>query len=612
MFANSEKNERIFDEDFIIAGLAYLCSRLFQWSIKERAAVAIQRAYRSHAFRHTSHKRIALLILAHECAIVANTRSRVTNAAIIIQRAYRAYLHLQIKRLINGMTKVQSIMRGALTRMVFKKQIAAITTCQRTWREIRESRFQDRIGIAKEAMMSFQAVARGLLLRKKLEQERNALRILEEWWLNQLAQREIRTEYLILRSATIMIQKWWRDQVAVQIPRRDFYHTRNAIVNVQTISRGLLVRQRCEHKIRTARVIQEQFKAYRAGLVDRLNFLELRWATLNVQRLRRSYVIAQQERERFIALKTQTIILQRNFRRIIERRDATILIQRNWRKFAWLVRLRKIFREVVMIQSVWRGYKVREASNARVRIARRRVQKAILSQVADNDRLCEREKRGLELVKSPAGYGRGVMQLGMQSHKPRSVVSTNHSFIDIVTRYSRECAVRVVKNEVAMAALLSNIETSLKQAQKSVTAATRNLTLAVNIIHNISQSSYAVVILAKPPQRPAKKTVAGHATIPKDVFTIILDVIDTMKLAAANTPQLEVLNTSICVLKRAVANSSVRQRLLARKKWVEKLGAVMKGIKADEEKRVNTRGGGGRTELVKSSALEQIITALHS
>lgn len=595
LFANSENNERIFDEDFVIAGLAYLCSRLFQWSVKERAAVTIQRAYRSHAFRCVSRKRITLLILAHECAIVANTRIRVTNAAITIQRAYRGYLHLQIKRLVSGTIKVQSIMRGALARIVFKKWVTTIIMTQRTWREIRESRFWDRIGIAKESMIGLQAVARGVLLRKRLEQQNIAVKALEEWWSNRLIQRGIQTEYLALRSATIMIQKWWRVQIAVQIPRQDFRRIRNAIVNVQTISRGLLARHISKQKIQAACVIQQHFKAYRAGLVDRLNFLELRWATLNVQRLRRSFITTRQERAQFLALKAWAVVLQRNFRRDIERRDATILIQKSWRKFAWLVRLRKIFREVVTIQSVWRGYKVREASNARVRIARRRLQKAISVQVADSDRLCEREKRGLDLIKTPTGYGRGAMQL------------------DIVTRYSRECAIRVVKNEVAMLALLSNIETFLRQPQKhAASAVARNLALAVSIIHNISQSSYAVVILAKPPQRPAKKPIPGNVVVPRDVFTIILDLIDTMKLAAANTPQSEILNTSISILKQAVASNSVRQRLLARKKWVEKLGSVTRGIKDDEEKRSSTRFGGGKVELAKASVLEGIMITLCS
>lgn len=375
--------------------------------------MTIQRAYRAYAFRHMSHRRINLLRLAHECADVVNTRIKVTDAAITIQRAYRAYLHLQINRLVNGMTKVQSVMRGALARREFEKSRAAIVMTQKQWRQIRELRFQARIGIAREAMMAFQAVARGLLVRKMLEQQRVAVKTLEGWWRDHLKGQDARTDYLILRNATIRIQNWWRDQMVVQEPRQKYLRTRHAVVAVQALGRGMLVRQQCRMQLRAAFVIQQRFRAYRAGLVDRLNFLELRWGALTVQRLRRSTVATRQERDQFLALRTQVVNLQRHWVNTTRRRKAATLIQKSWRQFSWLVRLRKILGEVVLIQSAWRGYKVRQASNARVRIARRRVIKAMSVQAPNDERLSGRVRKGSELVKTNAGYGRGIMQLGM-------------------------------------------------------------------------------------------------------------------------------------------------------------------------------------------------------
>lgn len=413
LFSNVHKHERVFDKNFVVAGLAYLCSRLFQWSVKERAAIAIQRAYRVYAFRHMSHRRINLLVLAHECADVVNTKTRVTNAAVAIQRAYRSYLRLQINRLVNGMIKIQSRMRGALVRREVEISRVAIVGVQQLWRNIRESRFQTRIGIAKESMMSFQAVIRGLLVRNRLEQQRVAVKMLEEWWRNHLVGRELRTDYLISRSATARIQKWWRNQRVVQVPRTEFLAARRAVVNAQAYARGMLVRHRCETQIRAVFVIQEKFRVYQEGLKARLNFLELRWASLVFQRLRRSVIATRQERGQFIALRTFSIILQRHWLEKIRRRKAATLIQKSWRQFAWLVRLRKILGEVAVIQKTWRGYKVRQQSNARVRIARRRLFKALAVKVEDDERLGSRARKGCELIKTSAGYGRGIMQLGM-------------------------------------------------------------------------------------------------------------------------------------------------------------------------------------------------------
>lgn len=375
--------------------------------------MTIQRAYRVYAFRHMSHRRINLLILAHECADVVNTKTRVIGAAVTIQRAYRSHLRLQINKLVNGMIRIQSRMRGMIARREVEKSRAVIVRMQRLWRHIRESRFQARIGIAREAMMGFQATIRGLLVRNRLEQQRTAVKTLEEWWQNHLVGQELRIDYLFSRSATVRIQKWWRNQTAVQVPRTEFLATKRAVVSIQTSARGVLVRQRCEIQIRAARVIQEQFRAYRMGLKARLNFFELRLAAIIVQRLRRSIVATRGERGQFIALRTRAIVLQRRWLETIRRRKAATLIQKSWRQFVWLVRLRKILREVVVIQSAWRGYRMRQESNVRVRIARRRLSEVMAIKIADDERLSGRARKGCELIKTSAGYGRGIMQLGM-------------------------------------------------------------------------------------------------------------------------------------------------------------------------------------------------------
>lgn len=383
--------------------------------------MTIQRAYRVYIFRHMSHRRINLLILAHECADVVNTKARVINAAVTIQRVYRSYLRLQINRLVNGMIKIQSRMRGALARQEVERLRATVVRVQQLWRHIRESRFQARIGIAREAMMGFQAVIRGLLFRNRLERQRAAVHILEEWWWNHSVGQELRTDYLVSRSAAIKVQKWWRNQTVVQAPRTKFLAARRATVNAQAFARGTLVRRQCETQIRAALVIQEQFRTYQVILKARLYFLELRWAALVAQRLRRSVIATRQERGQFTTLRTRAIALQRHWRETVRIRKAATLIQRSWRQFVWLVRLRKMLSEVVVIQSTWRGYKVRQESNPRVKIARRRLSKVLAIKIEDDERLSSRARKGCELIKTSAGYGRGIMQLGMYLPLERTI-----------------------------------------------------------------------------------------------------------------------------------------------------------------------------------------------
>lgn len=164
--------------------------------------------------------------------------------------------------------------------------------------------------------------------------------------------------------------------------------------------------------------------------------------------------------------------------------------------------------------------------------------------------------------------------------------------------------------------LLSNIEASIKQMQKSIASTvTRNLVLGINILSNISQSPKAVIILAKPPLRAAKRAAPSgqpsQATAPKDIFTTLLEVVECLKSVPVNTPQSEMFLNVVDIFKRVATNENARQRLVARKKWMEKLGTIMKGIKADGEKKAVSRGGGnGKAELVKARALEGVIATL--
>lgn len=173
----------------------------------------------------------------------------------------------------------------------------------------------------------------------------------------------------------------------------------------------------------------------------------------------------------------------------------------------------------------------------------------------------------------------------------------------------------VVENEAVMTALTSNIEVSVKQMQKSVSSTvTRNFVLAINILSNISQSSKAVVILAKPPLRVAKKVnstgQSSQAAVPRDIFATLLDVVECLKSATA-MPQSGVFLSVVDTFRRTAANENARQRLVARKKWVEKLNVVTKGIKADGEKKSVARGGGsGKAELMKAGALEAVMAIL--
>ncbi|KZF24975.1 hypothetical protein L228DRAFT_280255 [Xylona heveae TC161] len=124
LFGSSIHTGRVFDRDFVLASLAFLCSRLVPAAVKVRATSTIQRAYRHMLVRRTIHQRVTLMKLAHDCQSVVLTRDRVINAATVLQRAWRACLAKKIDQLVKSVTLTQALARGWIARKKAEKQQA--------------------------------------------------------------------------------------------------------------------------------------------------------------------------------------------------------------------------------------------------------------------------------------------------------------------------------------------------------------------------------------------------------------------------------------------------------------------------------------------------------
>lgn len=81
---------RIFDKDFTLAALAFLCSRLLPASRRARAAVVLQGAWRHVLARRELHHRILAKRVAAECETVVVTRERLLAAKRVIVKWWRA------------------------------------------------------------------------------------------------------------------------------------------------------------------------------------------------------------------------------------------------------------------------------------------------------------------------------------------------------------------------------------------------------------------------------------------------------------------------------------------------------------------------------------------
>ncbi|KAJ4365638.1 hypothetical protein N0V83_008258 [Neocucurbitaria cava] len=98
--------------DFTLLTLAFLASRLLPLSLTHRAASTIQRAFRRHVLRRETRQRILAMKIAHDCAVVAQTRQRLVDAATVIQRRWRGIREARQRQLESDVLAFQALARG--------------------------------------------------------------------------------------------------------------------------------------------------------------------------------------------------------------------------------------------------------------------------------------------------------------------------------------------------------------------------------------------------------------------------------------------------------------------------------------------------------------------
>lgn len=359
--------------------------------------------------------RIHFLILAYECAAFVQSKERVINAAVVIQRAFRVHLRVKLDRLINAVIGIQCTVRGYLIRRDLQTIRDSSVKMQRWWRELREKRFRQRTSVLIGNLTELQALARGYLERRRIDDVYYAVAIVGAEYGRILKGRRVREQFLQQRVAATKIQRWYKDMKEMQRDRAEFLGVRNSMIKSQALIRGKLVRDDYKAQVNAAVVIQRYFRSYVEITKARYYFTVVLWATMVVQGRRRETMIAREARKEYLLLRIYTIAIQQKFRQRKAIKNAALVLQRTWRKFNWVVRLRKMLREVVLIQSVWRGYLVRKAAKARVKLVRRKIVKAMRWGKGGDESLGARVMKGIAMLKAATGLGRGLLQLGEYS-----------------------------------------------------------------------------------------------------------------------------------------------------------------------------------------------------
>ncbi|KAI4876255.1 hypothetical protein NFI96_005175 [Prochilodus magdalenae] len=314
-----------------------------RFAIQNRAAVLIQQRYRAKVVGDMLRKEYQAL----------------KHAAVKVQALWRGRLERKrIRQLHQCATVIQSHYRRYVVQRKLMALKHAALVIQRRYRAFRTGRkIQSEFFAKKKAVTVLQSAYRGMRVRQEMVKKHKAATLI------QTAVRSFmcRTKFVSLRSATIVIQQHYRAHI-LSCSERDYYvQLRQATVRLQAIYRGTKVRSELKKKQQAATAIQACFRMHKA----RVSYLDVKCATIIIQRRYRAYVCGKNTRASYLTMKAAIVTIQSRFRGTKVRKDlqkmhiAATTIQAYFRGHSQLLNYRRQKWAACVIQRQFRANKMK-------------------------------------------------------------------------------------------------------------------------------------------------------------------------------------------------------------------------------------------------------------
>ncbi|NXQ92322.1 ASPM protein, partial [Nyctibius grandis] len=387
--------------------------------------------------------------------LMCKTKSQYTSykkAAVVLQRCYRSHLTVKSQRMTYLQTRrniiiVQARVRGFVEKKKFHKIKESTIKIQASYRGYKARQWVNKMRAARV----IQAWFRGCRARKEYASVVKAICVIQ----SHFRTKQQRTWFLKMKFCALTIQRRWRATLTARMIQHQFLATKNAAVKIQLAYRQYRAR-RLLRKVAAAVIIQKHLRAWQEGRLQFMNYNKTRRAVIKLQAFIRGYLVRkkiseQKQKKRLLyftaaayhhisAIKIQrayrihlilklaqkqissVLIIQRWFRakmqqkrflrdyqRIIQlqrvtrgwlnhRNDAATIIQRNVRRFLACRRRRKFAVGIIKFQALWRGYSWRKSNDtAKTKALRHSLEKANEKSREEN-KLCNRTAIAIEYL----------------------------------------------------------------------------------------------------------------------------------------------------------------------------------------------------------------------
>ncbi|XP_009324446.1 PREDICTED: abnormal spindle-like microcephaly-associated protein [Pygoscelis adeliae] len=375
-----------------------------QYTSYKKAAVALQRCYRSHLtmkYQRTTYlrtRRNIIIVQARVRGFIEKKRfHKIKESTIKIQALYRGYKARQWVNKMRAAQVIQAWFRGCRARKEYASVVKAIRVIQSHFKTKQQ---RTRFLKMKFCALTIQRRWRATLTARMIQHQFQATKNLQAASLIQKAYRgfKARRKLVQQKAAAAIIQKHLRAWQEGRLQLMKYNKTRRAVIKLQAFIRGYLVRKKFSEQKQKKRLLYftaaaychisaiKIQRAYRIHLILKLAQKQIS-SVLIIQRWFR----AKMQQKRFLRDYQRIIQIQRVIRGWLNHRnDAATIIQQNVRRFLACRRRRKFVVGIMKLQALWRGYSWRKSNDtAKTKALRRSLEKANENSREEN-KLCNR------------------------------------------------------------------------------------------------------------------------------------------------------------------------------------------------------------------------------
>ncbi|KAF2352655.1 IQ motif EF-hand binding site [Trinorchestia longiramus] len=348
------------DEKVMTTFVAYLCGRLLDLSEEIKAARVLQMAWRRRALRKQQEQ---LRIATAACVTIQRWWHRVLRrlryasycrAAVVLQKHWRRVAAQRLRRQLKQRKLLQKqnyaalVIQSSWRRYVVLRYVAkykATLHIQSVWRTYKQRRLFLK---CRESALKIQTAFRGHQARKAYCTKINAIIKIQSFVKMGLARRK----FVLVRNAALLIQSHWRRLSKTREIRSNYLQLRSVCVIIQTAVRGMLQRRKYLRVKAAVIIIQSSFRAMK----QRRSYLEFRSAAVSIQKLWRRILVKRAARRDFLNQKKSAIVLQTAWRsyslrrRFLCYRSAATTIASYWRMYCTRTYYQRLRKATVTVQ----------------------------------------------------------------------------------------------------------------------------------------------------------------------------------------------------------------------------------------------------------------------